>query len=76
MYCAVVLLLVGWSLLFESVALAIYTLVVAVGFHLRVVFGEEPWLAQTHGAQWSAYSSQVRRWFGRKGSSTGSNSNG
>ena len=29
---------------------------------LRVVFGEEPWLARTHGDGWPRYKKQVRRW--------------
>jgi hypothetical protein len=31
-------------------------------FHLRVVFGEEPWLARTHGAAWTEYRARVPRW--------------
>ena len=27
---------------------------------------EEPWLADTHGAEWTRYRTQVNRWFGRK----------
>jgi protein-S-isoprenylcysteine O-methyltransferase Ste14 len=30
--------------------------------HLRVVLGEEPWLARTHGATWDDYTKRVRRW--------------
>jgi protein-S-isoprenylcysteine O-methyltransferase Ste14 len=63
MYCAVLLLLSGWAVVFHSVAHAFYAAFVAVGFHLRVVLGEEPWLAKTHGEQWLAYSKQVGRWF-------------
>lgn len=64
MYVAVVLILVGWSAAFHSAALALYALAIAVAFHLRVVFGEEPWLARTHGEKWSRYSRQVPRWLG------------
>ena len=38
---------------------------VVVAFHLRVVFGEEPWLALTHGEAWHRYRAAVPRWFGR-----------
>ena len=66
MYVAVVLILCGWALSFESRGLWIYTGVVAVGFHLRIVFGEEPWLARTYGTQWTAYAAKVPRWlFGK-----------
>lgn len=35
---------------------------VPIAFHLRVVFGEEPWLERTHGDQWRRYSRRVPRW--------------
>ena len=62
MYVAVTLMLAGWALCFWSPTLAIYTCFVIVAFHLRVVFGEEPWLARTHGAAWEEYKSKVSRW--------------
>ena len=62
MYVAVTAMLAGWSLCFWSRTLAIYTCFVMVAFHLRVVFGEEPWLARTHGAAWDEYKSKVPRW--------------
>jgi len=63
MYVAVALILLGWAVSFFSVGLLIYALAVAVAFQLRVVFGEEPWLARTHGAAWQQYTRRVRRWF-------------
>lgn len=63
MYVAVVLILCGWALAFRSTTLWIYTVAVAVAFHVRVVFGEEPWLARRHGATWAAYRARVPRWF-------------
>lgn len=65
MYIGVVLLLVGWALLFHSAALGWYAAIVALAFHLRIVFGEEPWLLQTHGAEWQAYEKAVPRWLWR-----------
>jgi protein-S-isoprenylcysteine O-methyltransferase Ste14 len=62
MYIAVTLMLAGWALCFLSRTLAIYTGTVMLGFHLRVLFGEEPWLARTHGAAWEEYKSRVPRW--------------
>lgn len=62
MYIAVVLVLCGWALGFRSRLLAIYALVVMVVFHLRVVFGEEPRLARTHGDAWARYKARVPRW--------------
>ena len=52
MYLGVLLMLTGWSLTFWSPVLAIYTGIMMLGFHLRVVYGEEPWLARTHGSRW------------------------
>jgi protein-S-isoprenylcysteine O-methyltransferase Ste14 len=62
MYVAVILILCGWAIGFRSPALGIYALVVGLGFHLRVVFGEEPWLARTHGEGWIQYKARVPRW--------------
>jgi protein-S-isoprenylcysteine O-methyltransferase Ste14 len=64
MYVAVVTVLWGWAVGFRSRPLAIYALLVMLGFHLRVVFGEEPWLAHRHGDQWERYKARVPRWFG------------
>lgn len=63
MYVAVAMILLGWAASFGSVALLVYALAVAVAFQLRVVFGEEPWLARKHGAAWQQYTGRVRRWF-------------
>lgn len=64
MYVAVVSILIGWAVVFSSWPLAIYALAVGLGVHFRVVFGEEPWLARTFGAEWIRYKAQVPRWFG------------
>jgi protein-S-isoprenylcysteine O-methyltransferase Ste14 len=63
MYIAVFTILCGWALAFSSRTLWIYALFVAVAFHLRVVWGEEPWLARTHGTVWTTYRARVPRWF-------------
>ena len=64
MYVGVLLVVIGWALGFRSRALAIYGLALAVAFHLRVVLGEEPWLARTHGEAWEQYRRRVPRWLG------------
>ena len=64
MYIAVVLVLWGWALGFRSGVIAVYALLVMLAFHLRVILGEEPWLARTHGEEWVRYKAQVPRWFG------------
>lgn len=62
MYVAVLLILSGWATLFGSRTLWIYAAFVAVAVHLRVIFGEEPWLAKTHGKTWDDYRARVPRW--------------
>jgi protein-S-isoprenylcysteine O-methyltransferase Ste14 len=64
MYVSVTLILWGWALGLHSSALAIYAIVVMAAFHVRVMFGEEPWLSRRWGPQWNAYSARVPRWFG------------
>lgn len=63
MYVAIALVLLGWAVSFGSMSLLVYALIVVVAFHLRVVFGEEPWLARAHGNEWEQYTSRVPRWF-------------
>jgi protein-S-isoprenylcysteine O-methyltransferase Ste14 len=62
MYVAVTLILLGWALSFGIPGQFVYAIVVAFAFHLRVVLGEEPWLARTYGAQWEHYSRRIPRW--------------
>ena len=62
MYVAVLVILSGWALYFDSRTLWTYAAIVAMAFHLRVIYGEEPWLARTHGAAWTAYRARVPRW--------------
>lgn len=62
MYVGVLLITAGWALGFASWALAGYTAVLLVAFHLRVLIHEEPWLARTFGADWTEYRARVPRW--------------
>jgi protein-S-isoprenylcysteine O-methyltransferase Ste14 len=62
MYVAVSAILLGWAFTFGSPGLLGYALVVMLAFHWRVVHGEEPWLARTHGERWHDYRRRVRRW--------------
>lgn len=64
MYLSVLLILLGWAAASASFGLLVYSAFIAVAFHLRVVYGEEPWLAQKHGAAWQAYVDRVPRWLG------------
>ena len=64
MYVAVILILVGWSVGYRSAGLALYMLVVAVAFHVRVIVHEEPFLERTYGEEWRRYRERVPRWIG------------
>ncbi|WP_341677394.1 isoprenylcysteine carboxylmethyltransferase family protein [Niveibacterium sp. SC-1] len=65
MYVCVTLILLGWAVSFASPGLLAYSVFVGLAFQLRVVYGEEPWLARTYGATWEAYAKRVPRWLGR-----------
>lgn len=62
MYVAVIIILLGWSTLWHSSGLLIYTAVVLLAFHLRVRFSEEPWAAARFAIEWRTYSMRVPRW--------------
>jgi protein-S-isoprenylcysteine O-methyltransferase Ste14 len=64
MYVAVVLVLWGWAVALRERSLVTYAVIVTAAFHLRVVFGEEPWLARRYGEQWVQYKAAVPRWLG------------
>jgi protein-S-isoprenylcysteine O-methyltransferase Ste14 len=46
-----------------ALRLWVYAGMVVTAFQLRVVYGEEPWLARRHGEAWTAYHARVPRWF-------------
>ena len=62
MYIGVLLIVIGWALGFKSSILWMYVGVLAVGVHLRVVLGEEPFLARAYGDVWTDYRKRVPRW--------------
>ncbi len=65
MYIGVLSVLLGEVLLFESLALLVYTAVVFCCFYLFVVFYEEPTLRQTFGQSYKRYCESVPRWLPR-----------
>ncbi len=65
MYVGVLLLVLGWSLYFYSPVLILYTAILAIGFHIRVVRNEEPRLKEQFGRQWGLYQQEVFRWLPR-----------
>ena len=62
MYVGVLLIVIGWALGLRSSPIALYAAILALIFHLRIVFGEEPWLAKTYGPDWAEYRKRVPRW--------------
>jgi protein-S-isoprenylcysteine O-methyltransferase Ste14 len=66
MYIGVLGCVAGWALIKGSPVLAIYTVVVAIAFHLRVIFYEEPTLARLFGNDWQRYRTTVNRWLPKR----------
>jgi protein-S-isoprenylcysteine O-methyltransferase Ste14 len=65
MFTSIVALLFGEALLWHSTSVAIYAACMALGFHLRVVFFEEPRLRRRFGASFDRYCREVPRWLPR-----------
>ena len=62
MYVGVVTILAGWCTLWGSRTLLIYSMLVTIAFHLRVLLFEEPWAARRFGSEWDVYRARVPRW--------------
>lgn len=65
MYVGVLGVVAGWTLCTGSPLLAAYTGVLALCFHLRVIFYEEPTLARQFTTEWAHYCARVNRWLPR-----------
>jgi protein-S-isoprenylcysteine O-methyltransferase Ste14 len=65
MYVAVLAILAGWGIAFDSAGHMVYAGGVAAAFHLRVLLHEEPWLARSFPDEWAAYRRRVPRWLVR-----------
>ena len=62
MYIGALLIVLGYPLWFQSLALMCYWFAVLLFFHTVVVVYEEPGLAQRFGTAWEAYRRRVPRW--------------
>jgi protein-S-isoprenylcysteine O-methyltransferase Ste14 len=62
MYLGLLGWVAGWALIAGSPVLAAYVVFLAIAFHLRVIFYEEPVLARQFGNQWRDYRAAVHRW--------------
>jgi len=65
MYLAVVVVIVGQGLLFGDVRVFEYGLLVCLGFHLFVLFYEEPTLRRRFGTEYESFRVNVGRWIPR-----------
>lgn len=62
MYVSVMPMLLAEAIIFRSMTLLIYAALVLAGFHLFVVFYEEPSLKRRFGEPYENYCRQVPRW--------------
>jgi protein-S-isoprenylcysteine O-methyltransferase Ste14 len=65
MYVGVLLLVLGSGFYCQSTILVLYAVVLAIGFHVRVIRSEEPWLESHFRKQWEIYQKEVSRWLPR-----------
>lgn len=65
MYVGVLTILAGTALLSGSPMVAVYAAGVAIVFHVRAAFNEEPLLAARFGEAWTRYAQAVPRWIPR-----------
>ncbi len=62
MYVGALLIVLGYPLWFQSLALVFYWFAVLLFFHLVIVVYEEPSLERRFGQAWTAYRRRVPRW--------------
>ncbi len=65
MYVGALLILLGEAIFFRSWTLLLHALAFALGFHLAVVFYEEPTLTRKFGTSYEEYCQDVPRWIPR-----------
>jgi protein-S-isoprenylcysteine O-methyltransferase Ste14 len=65
MYVAVAAVILGQALLFGNVRVLGYGVLVWLGFHLFVLFYEEPTLRRSFGAEYETFCANVGRWLPR-----------
>ncbi|MPR36296.1 methyltransferase family protein [Salmonirosea aquatica] len=62
MYLGVMMLLLGESIFFQSIALGMYSLVIFLSFYIFVTNFEEPRLRKDFGNDYDEYCRKVHRW--------------
>ncbi len=66
MYIGMVLILFGEAVLFETMILFVFAAIGFLGFHLRVLYYEEPALRRLFGESYARYCAAVPRWAPRR----------
>ena len=64
-FCAVLALIFGQALVFNSPSLLAYGALIFLAFHIFIVNYEEPTLRRTHGHNYDTYFANVPRWLPR-----------
>lgn len=64
-YVGVLSIILGWAMLYQALNVFIYGVCVAIGFHLFVLFYEEPHLRRVFGQEYDEYCARVGRWIPR-----------
>lgn len=67
MYIGVLLVILGWAALYESLVVAQYALLMFVIFNVVIFFIEEPMLRGRFGEAYEGYCKAVRRWIPGRG---------
>ncbi len=65
MYVGVLMVILGWAILYHSAVLLSYALFMAVCFHLFIILYEERHLKRLFGDQYADYCRRVGRWLPR-----------
>jgi protein-S-isoprenylcysteine O-methyltransferase Ste14 len=62
MYLGVITVILGWVVIFSTIRLLIYALIVWIAIYLFVMLYEEPKLKELFGPEYDTYKSGVARW--------------
>lgn len=62
MYVSTLIILIGWSVLWDSAGLHIYTGVTLCVLVVRVCLLEEVWVERHFGSEWQRYRARTPRW--------------
>lgn len=67
MYLGVLTVLLGWTVMFQTMTVLVYTICVGICFYLFVVLYEERHLVRRFGAEYQDYCAKVHRWLPHSG---------